>query len=131
MSFLQSFTSPKTPRPLLGRPEAQELMASRMPWILGGMVLWAVLILGRLVWLQVVEHRRYATRALQQHTEKITIEPIRGELRDRRNESLAISLRTESLFANPPAFYPEYTVKGEERIPGPFYVYSQEILLNP
>ena len=118
MSFFQSFTSPKTPRSLLGRPEAQELMASRMPWILGGMLLWAALILGRLVWLQVVEHRRYATRALQQHTEKITIEPIRGELRDRRNESLAISLRTESLFANPPAFYPEYAVKGEERIWG-------------
>ena len=119
MTFLQSFTSPKTARPLLGRPEAQELMASRMPWILGGMLIWAVLIIGRLVWLQGFEHRRYATRALQQHTEKITIEPIRGELRDRRNESLAISLKTESLFANPAAFYPEFEVKGDERSWGP------------
>jgi cell division protein FtsI (penicillin-binding protein 3) len=118
MTFLQSFTSPKTARPLLGRPEALDLMAARMPWILGGMLLWATLIIGRLVWLQGVEHRRYATRALQQHTEKITIEPIRGELRDRRNESLAISLKTESLFANPPTFYPDYEVKGEERVWG-------------
>lgn len=115
MSFLQSFTSPKTPRPLLGRPEAQELLAARLPWILGGMLLWAVLIAGRLVWLQVFEHGRYAKRALQQHTEKVTIDPIRGELRDRRNESLAVSLRAESLFANPPVFYPDYSQEGEER----------------
>ncbi len=110
--------APRPPRPLLGRPEPQELLAARLPWLLGGMLLWAILILGRLVWLQGVEHRRYAQRALQQHTEKITIEPIRGELRDRRNESLAISLRTESLFANPPAFYPDYAVKGDERVWG-------------
>lgn len=118
MSFFQSFAQPRTPRPLLGRPEPQELLAARMPWLLGGMLLWAVLILGRLVWLQGFEHRRYAQRALQQHTEKITIDPIRGELRDRRNESLAISLKTESLFANPPSFYPDYAVKGDERVWG-------------
>jgi cell division protein FtsI (penicillin-binding protein 3) len=118
MSYFQSFRRSQAPRPLLGRPEAQDLLVSRMPWILGVMLLWAALILGRLVWLQVFEHRRYATRALQQHTEKITIAPIRGELRDRRNESLAISLRAESLFVTPSTFYRDYTVTGEERVWG-------------
>jgi cell division protein FtsI (penicillin-binding protein 3) len=38
----------------------------------------------------------------------VPIEPIRGELRDRRGGSLAISLKVDSLFCTPPAFYPDY-----------------------
>jgi len=115
MAFLASLTARPSPRRLLGRPEAQELLSGRMPWVLAAMALWAVLILGRLVWLQVFQHHRYAARALQQHTVRIPIVPIRGELRDRRGESLAISLRAESLFATPPTFYPDYAAKGEQR----------------
>ena len=81
---------------------------ARLPWILGGMLLWVLMILLRLVWLQVVEHAHYRTRAEHQHTVVMPIEPIRGELRDRRGGSLAISLKVESLFCTPPAFYPDY-----------------------
>ncbi|MBI4913388.1 MAG: PASTA domain-containing protein [Acidobacteria bacterium] len=115
MDFLRRFAGPPPTRRLLGRPEAHDLMASRMPWVLLAMLLWALLVLGRLLWLQVVEHQRFAARALQQHTEKIRIDPIRGELRDRRGESLAISVKAESLFANPPAFYPDYSGNGDVR----------------
>jgi cell division protein FtsI (penicillin-binding protein 3) len=115
MAFLQSLTGAMAPRRLLGRPEAQELMGGRMAILLGGMAFWMLLILGRLVWLQGFQHSRYAARALKQHTERIPIEPIRGELRDRRGESLAISLRADSVFATPPTFYPDYAAKGESR----------------
>jgi cell division protein FtsI (penicillin-binding protein 3) len=101
-------SSPHPPRRLLGRPEPQDLLAGRLPWILGVMLLWVVMILLRLVWLQVVEHSYYRTRAEHQHTVVVPIEPIRGELRDRRGGSLAISLKVESLFCTPPAFYPDY-----------------------
>ena len=78
------------------------------------MLFWVLMILLRLVWLQVVEHTHYRTRAEHQHTVIVPIAPIRGELRDRRGGSLAISLKVESLFCTPPAFYPDYRAgKGE------------------
>ncbi len=87
-----------------------------MPWIMGSMALWAVLILLRLIWLQGVEHKRYQAKAEQQHTLVVPVPPIRGELRDRRGEPLAISIKVESLFADPRVFYPDYKAgRGEER----------------
>ncbi len=88
--------------------------------MLGGVLLWVTLILLRLLWLQVIEHRYYRTRAERQHTTVVPIQPIRGELRDRRGGSLAISLKVDSLFATPTAFYPDFRAgKGDsERIWG-------------
>jgi len=97
-----------SPRRLLGRPEASDLVAARLPWILGGSLLWIVMITLRLLWLQAVQHTYYRLRAERQHTTVVPIAPIRGELRDRRGGSLAISLKVESLFANPPSFYPDF-----------------------
>jgi cell division protein FtsI (penicillin-binding protein 3) len=108
VALIRTATGNPPPRRLLGRPEAQDLLASRLPWILGSMLLWVVAILLRLVWLQVVEHSYYRNRAERQHTVVVPIEPIRGELRDRRGDSLALSLKVESLFCTPPAFYPDY-----------------------
>ncbi|MDR3670648.1 MAG: penicillin-binding transpeptidase domain-containing protein [Holophaga sp.] len=108
MALIDILSSPHPPRRLLGRPEPQDLLVSRLPWILGSMLIWVVMITLRLVWLQVVEHPYYRTRAEHQHTVVVPIEPIRGELRDRRGGSLAISLKVESLFCTPPAFYPDY-----------------------
>lgn len=83
-------------------------MDARLPWILGGSLFWILLITLRLLWLQGVQHSYYRLRAERQHTTVVPIAPIRGELRDRRGGSLAISLKVESLFANPPAFYPDF-----------------------
>jgi cell division protein FtsI (penicillin-binding protein 3) len=102
-----------SPRRLLGRPEAQELAAKRLPWILGAMLLWVVFILVRLFYLQVIKHGDYARKAQGQHNAPLPIQPVRGELRDRRGGSLAISLKVESLFCTPSAFYPDY--KGARR----------------
>ena len=109
-------TQPRATRRLLGRQEAEDLLGARLPWLLGAMLLWALAILLRLFWLQVVEHTRYQLRAEQQHTTIVPIPPIRGELRDRRGEPLAISIKVESLFADPRVFYPDYKAgKGEDR----------------
>jgi len=101
---------------MLGRQDPQDLLDHRMPWIMGFMALWALLILLRLVWLQGVEHKRYRAKAEQQHTTLVPIPPIRGELRDRRGEPLAISIKVESLFVDPRVFYPDYKPgRGEDR----------------
>ena len=101
MVFSRLMRGSASPRRLLGRPEAQDLASSRLPWVLGGMLLWVSLIVMRLVWLQVIKHKDYQRRAEQQHTTTIPILPIRGELRDRRGGYLAISLKVESLFVTP------------------------------
>jgi len=113
---LRFATEPRVSRRLLGRQDPQDLLNRRLPWIMGGMAFWALLILLRLLWLQGVEHRKYRARADQQHTTIVPIPPIRGELRDRRGEPLAISIKVESLFVDPRVFYPDYKPgKGEER----------------
>lgn len=115
MSF-RFATEPRTTRRLLGRQDPQDLLSQRLPWIMGGMAFWALCILLRLLWLQGVEHRKYRARADQQHTTIVPIPPIRGELRDRRGEPLAISIKVESLFADPRVFYTDYKPgRGEER----------------
>ena len=91
-----------------GAPEARQLSSLRRPWVLGFVALWAGAVFLRLFWLQVVEHRAYHERATRQHLTTVKITPIRGELRDRKGDSLAISLRVESLFADPRTFYPDY-----------------------
>lgn len=114
--FLRFATQPRVSRRLLGRQDPQDLLNRRMPWIMGGMAFWALLILLRLLWLQGVEHKRYQAKAEQQHTTVVPVPPIRGELRDRRGEPLAISIKVESLFADPRMFYPDYKAgRGEER----------------
>ena len=116
MALLETLIGSSQPRRLLGRIEARERVSTRLPWVLGFMAFWSVLIFGRLIHLQVLEHERYRIRAEHQHTVMVPIPPVRGELLDRRGESLAISLRAESLFCTPQTFYPDYKVeKGEER----------------
>jgi cell division protein FtsI/penicillin-binding protein 2 len=63
VALISMLSSPHPPRRLLGRPEPQDLLASRLPWILASMLIWVMMILLRLVWLQVVEHAYYRTRA--------------------------------------------------------------------
>ncbi|MDR0498573.1 MAG: hypothetical protein LBH03_02415, partial [Holophagales bacterium] len=97
------------PKRLLGRPEAQDLATTRIPWIFVAVLFWAVLICVRLVLIQVYQRQSYQERAMRQHTVKITINPIRGEIRDRNEEVLATSLPSESLYVVPSAFYPNHS----------------------
>lgn len=100
--------SNNSPKSLLGRSESYESLTSNMPWVLLGILAWVSMIALRLVWLQVIGHHHYSERARHQHTVTIPIEPTRGDLLDRKGDRLAISLKVESLFCTPPAFYPDY-----------------------
>lgn len=103
----------RAPQRLLGRPESRELLSARLPWVLWSLVAWAALIGLRLIHLQVIEAQKYQARADSQHITKVPVPPIRGEILDRSGGSLAISLRMESLFCTPPAFYPQGKGRGE------------------
>jgi len=106
----------KGSHPVTGRSEGQTLTASRLTWLLGLMCLWAGAIFLRLLWLQVWRHKEYRHEASKQHTTVVTIQPVRGDLRDRTGRHLAVSRRVESLFVHPPSFYPDYQPgRGESR----------------
>ncbi|MDX2153804.1 MAG: penicillin-binding protein [Bryobacteraceae bacterium] len=62
---------------------------------------WAVLILGRLFYLQVISHGDYVRVARQQQTKVEPIPAKRGSLADRNGETLAMTVPAESVCVNP------------------------------
>jgi len=103
LTYDQAYTKSKKP---LGRPMPQELGAKRLPWVFALILIWAALTGARLLWIQVYRHEYYQDRAQRQHSMKMTVDPIRGEIRDRNDEVLATSLPSQILYVTPPVFYP-------------------------
>lgn len=64
-------------------------------------LVWAVVIVARLLWLQIVEHDRYARMAEQQQQRKIEIRAPRGTIFDRDGHPMAMSVPVDSVFVNP------------------------------
>ena len=64
-------------------------------------LLWALLILARLVQLQVIQHGKYRTLAQQQQQRLVEVRAPRGTILDRHGERLAMSLPVESVCVNP------------------------------
>ncbi len=73
----------------------------RLTWLAAGALLWAVLILGKLIWLQVVSHEEYTRLARLQQERVVEIPASRGSIFDRNGRPLAISVPMESIFVNP------------------------------
>ena len=65
------------------------------------MVLWGVVIAGRLVQLQVVDHEFYVERAAEQQMRVIETPARRGELLDRRGRVLAHDVAADTVIAEP------------------------------
>ncbi|MCU0241073.1 MAG: transpeptidase family protein [Vicinamibacteria bacterium] len=63
--------------------------------------LCALIITGRLLQLQFLEHRAYEVKAARQSERTINLDPRRGPIVDRRGRSLAVSVEAESLYADP------------------------------
>jgi cell division protein FtsI (penicillin-binding protein 3) len=63
---------------------------------------WAVLIVFRLFWLQVVRHQEFVKRAEQQQQSTFEVAPRRGVLYDRNLRELAMTVQVDSIFAVPP-----------------------------
>jgi len=64
-------------------------------------LIWALVICGKLVWLQVLEHDSYLNKARIQQFEDVELRAARGTFFDRRDERLVVSLSADSLTINP------------------------------
>jgi cell division protein FtsI (penicillin-binding protein 3) len=62
---------------------------------------WALLICGRLVWLQVFNHHEWAERAEKQQERTFEVAPRRGILYDRNLQELAMTVLADSVYAVP------------------------------
>lgn len=73
----------------------------RFTVLIGFLVLWAVIIAARLVWLQVVCHAEYAGREMRQQRSAVEIAPRRGVIYDRNLQPLAMTVLVDSIYAVP------------------------------
>jgi cell division protein FtsI (penicillin-binding protein 3) len=79
-----------------------ERLFERRCVILGCLFLaWVLAAAGRLVFLQVLHHDEYVTRALRQQQRTIEVSPKRGIIYDRNFHELAMSAEVDSVFAVP------------------------------
>ncbi len=62
---------------------------------------WAVIVQGRLIWLQVVQHDYYLNKALSQQNRRIHPPALRGDIQDRHGEILATSADAWAVVADP------------------------------
>lgn len=61
---------------------------------------WMLLIIGRLIWLQVVKHDHYLARAAQNQTMQAETLATRGPILDRNGKELAVSVIFDSVFVD-------------------------------
>ena len=88
------------------RPEAsfeqqwRRLVRARVGVILAALAIWAVVLEGKLVYLQVIRHDVLAARARQQQVDIIMPTAIRGDLVDRHGTVLAYSVDAAKIVAD-------------------------------
>ena len=73
----------------------------RMFGVLAILVFWAVVISGRLVYLQVFRHHYYMEQAARQQEHSFEVAPRRGILYDRNLHALAMTVLVDSVYAVP------------------------------
>jgi cell division protein FtsI (penicillin-binding protein 3) len=64
-------------------------------------LVWALVIAGRLFWLQVVRHKEFVERAQKQQQRTFEVAPRRGVLYDRNLRELAMTVQVDSIYAVP------------------------------
>ncbi len=74
---------------------------TRILTVLGIFLGWAVLIVIRLGWLQLIQHSEWTERAARQQERTFTVAPRRGVLYDRNLHELAMTVVAESIYAVP------------------------------
>jgi cell division protein FtsI (penicillin-binding protein 3) len=97
------FSSPfRTPsRDKNAAPLVTPMRRLRIVFVLGIFLAWAVLITGRLVWLQVIRYADWADRAQRQQERTFLVAPRRGILYDRDLHELAMTVTADSVYAVP------------------------------
>ncbi len=66
-----------------------------------GFLMVAVVLWGRLLWLQILEPDHWISIARRQQIEVLEVPPTRGAILDRNGSALAVSIRLSSAFADP------------------------------
>lgn len=90
-----------------GRPESSDSGAvsrRRVIWIGMSLMIWMLVILWRLAWVQVVDHQYYADLSKKDRRKKYDIEGLRGSILDRNGRTLAMSLVYKSVLIDQVVF---------------------------
>jgi len=96
-----------------GEPDAEEPQpVRRVRWVARVLAVWALVLLGRLVELQLLRHDDFRRLALSQQQKVIEIEAPRGMILDRNLKPLAMSLPVDSVCVNPQKI-PDVTVAAD------------------
>lgn len=82
-------------------PMMDPAVERRVRWLLRLLVLWGLVIVGRLVQMQIVQHQYWADLADGQQTHLIELPASRGTIYDRNGHILAISVPVETVVVNP------------------------------
>jgi cell division protein FtsI (penicillin-binding protein 3) len=85
------------------RPYESERSERRLKLIAVALVVWSLLLAGRLVQLQILRHDRFKADVLEQNQNIRKIPARRGTIYDRRGRILARSLPARSVFLSPAA----------------------------
>lgn len=65
------------------------------------LLIWAIVVVGRLVQIQIAQGSRYRAKAQRQQERRIEISGQRGSILDREGRELAVSVESSSIFAIP------------------------------
>ena len=90
-------------------PATSSEPSRRLYYFAGFLLLWAVIIAGRLVQLQVLRYGEFHERAQKQQQRTFEISPRRGVIYDRNGHELAMSVNVDSVFAVPTEIHDQPT----------------------
>ncbi len=82
-------------------------------------VVWMLLIVGRLVWLQIAKYDHYVTRAAQNHRSQYETLATRGAIIDRNGKDLAVTVIFDSMFVDQRQFKDDASLKKTAKLLSP------------
>jgi cell division protein FtsI (penicillin-binding protein 3) len=91
----------KTTRQTSRRTLTAPIRKVRFAWVAIFFCVWAGVIGGRLVWLQVIQHAEWIDKAKRQQQHTFEVAPQRGVLYDRNLRELAVTVSVDSIYADP------------------------------
>ncbi|WP_052667701.1 peptidoglycan D,D-transpeptidase FtsI family protein [Nitriliruptor alkaliphilus] len=98
-------------RPIAPRSGART-MVHRLRWMLGVYLLVALLVVGQLIRIQLVDTPGYADLSASQRARIIELPGDRGRIYDREGDVLATTVQAATIYADPRAFRPRQTPEG-------------------
>ena len=94
-------TNGQTPRPTTRQSAAAPIRKIRFTGVALFFGVWALAIASRLLWLQVIDHQTWVSRAAKQQQGAFEVAPRRGVLYDRNLKELAMTVLVDSAYAVP------------------------------